>query len=49
MIKQNETGYLFQPGDAAELADNVIFHFSRPAFARRTMRRQCAAQAAAHT
>lgn len=48
LVVHEETGYLFAPGNAAALADQVIRHFRRPAHERRAMRRRCAAHAQGH-
>lgn len=45
IIRDGETGYLFPTGDAAALAERIIYHFSRPADLRRRMRQRCAAEA----
>jgi glycosyltransferase involved in cell wall biosynthesis len=42
LIRDEETGYLFPTGDAVALAERVIHHFARPAYARRQMRHKCA-------
>jgi len=45
LVRENETGYLFELGDAEGLAKKVIGHFARPPDARRRMRLKCAAAA----
>lgn len=42
LVHEEETGYLFTPGDADELAAKAIAHFDRPARERRAMRQRCA-------
>ena len=41
LICDDRFGYLFAPGDAAELAGKVMAHFSKPAGERRRMRHAC--------
>jgi glycosyltransferase involved in cell wall biosynthesis len=45
LIRDGETGYLFEMGDADGLAARVIGHFARPPESRRRMRFECAADA----
>ncbi len=45
LVREGETGYLFELGDAEGLAEKVIGHFARPPEARRRMRLKCAADA----
>ena len=45
LIDHGETGYLFTVGDATALADQVVFHFARPAYERRRMRHRCVEKA----
>ena len=47
LIRERQTGYLFEPRDAVDLASRVVEHFSRPGSERRGMRRACAAFASA--
>ena len=42
LVREGETGYLFTAGDAHEMAEKAVAHFSRPAAERRAMRRRCA-------
>lgn len=48
LVRDGETGYLFPPGDAGELAAKVILHFSHSATQRRRMRRRCLEYARSH-
>ncbi len=48
LIEEGETGYLFTPGDADDLAAKAIAHFARPARERRAMRQRCAEYAHQH-
>lgn len=41
-IREDETGYLFPPGDAHALVDKVAAHFAKPPRERRAMRQRCA-------
>lgn len=45
LIEEERTGYLFRPGDPADLAEKAILHFSRSAPERRAMRQHCRAYA----
>jgi glycosyltransferase involved in cell wall biosynthesis len=47
LILEGETGYLFPVGDAVALAERVILHFARSAYARRRMRHRCTEQVSA--
>lgn len=48
LVEEGRTGYLFQPGDADDLAAKAICYFALPAPQRRAMRRRCAEYAEAH-
>jgi glycosyltransferase involved in cell wall biosynthesis len=48
LVLDEETGYVFPPGDAGALAEKVILHFSRSAVRRRRMRRRCFEYAHSH-
>jgi len=41
LIQEGDTGYLFIPGDAVDLAEKAILHFARPASERQAMRQAC--------
>jgi glycosyltransferase involved in cell wall biosynthesis len=43
LISENETGYLYEPLDAAELVGKAVAHFERSPQERRSMRRACVA------
>jgi glycosyltransferase involved in cell wall biosynthesis len=45
LVEEGRTGYLFRPGDPADLAEKAILHFSRSAPERRAMRQHCRAYA----
>jgi glycosyltransferase involved in cell wall biosynthesis len=45
LIEEGRTGYLFRPGDPADLAEKAILHFARSAPERRAMRQHCRAYA----
>jgi glycosyltransferase involved in cell wall biosynthesis len=42
LIREGETGYLFTPGDAQDMAEKAVAHFARPPAERRAMRQRCA-------
>lgn len=48
LIREGQTGYLFERGDAAGLAAQVLAHLALPAVERRAMRRQCVEYARTH-
>jgi len=48
LIEEGHTGYLFTPGDPADLAEKAILHFARSAPERRAMRQHCRAYALAN-
>lgn len=45
LIEPGQTGYLFAPGQAQDLIDQVVAHFRRPPHARRAMRHACIVKA----
>ena len=48
LIRDGATGYIFRPGDAVALTEQVIRHIAHSAYERRAMRRRCAEYARAH-
>jgi glycosyltransferase involved in cell wall biosynthesis len=48
LLEEGRTGYLFTPGDPADLAEKAILHFTRSAPERRAMRWHCRTYALAN-
>lgn len=48
LIREGETGYLFEAGNATDLAVKAIDHFAKPPLQRRAMRQRCTAYANRH-